>query len=195
MRSLFALAALFGMTALASSQEGRPRGPEQIPPRFGVGYRPKEYPQATPKEALSSVIAAADNGEFSYLVAHLLDPAFVDARLGATQSYFERVAADQIAQTLAGSALRAADLDARVRTVGLRLNVQDFTGQIRRKLADEPDHLRDLKRFARDGRFQAAGDTATATLPDVKDRALYFKKVGDRWFLENRKDERPPAKE
>jgi hypothetical protein len=169
--------------------------PDAVPPRFDVIYNPDVYFQDTPQRTLNSVLDALSRDRYDYLAAHLLDPAFVDARLGATQSYFERVAADQIAQTLAGSALRAADLDARVRTVGLRLNVQDFTGQIRRKLADEPDHLRDLKRFARDGRFQAAGDTATATLPDVKDRALYFKKVGDRWFLENRKDERPPAKE
>jgi hypothetical protein len=132
---------------------------------------------------------------YDYVTAHLLDPAFVDGRLGTTQAYFERVAADQIAQTLTGSTLRAADLDARVRTVGLRLNVQDLVGQIRRKLADEPGNLRDLRRFARDGQFNAAAEAATATLADVKDRALYFKKVGDRWFLDNRKEDRPPAKE
>jgi len=189
MRPLPTLVAGLLLAGVAAAQ------PDGVPPRFDVIHNPEVYFQDTPQRTLSSVLDALGRDRYDYVVAHLLDPAFVDARLGATQAYFERVAADQMAQTVAASALRAADLDARVRTVGLRLNVQDFTRQIRRKLADEPDHLRDLGRFARDGQFQAAGETATATLQDVTDRALYFKKVGDRWFLENRKDDRPPAKE
>ena len=55
------------------------------------------------------------------------------------------------------------------------LNFHDLASRIRRKLTDEPDNLKDLRRFARDGQFESAGDTATATLKDVKDRALYFK--------------------
>src|SRR5439155_4817290 len=57
---------------------------------------------------------------------------------------------------------------------------------VRDKLTDDPQTLRDLRRFARDGVFPTAGMAATAkvTLPDVKDRAVYLKKVEDRWFLE-----------
>jgi hypothetical protein len=169
--------------------------PDAVPTRFDVIYNPDVYLQDTPQHTLTAVLEAIGRDRYDYLVAHLLDPAFVDGRLGATEVYFERVAADQIGQTLAGSALRGAELATRIRTVGLRLNVQDLTGQIRRKLADEPGNLRDLRRLARDGQFQVAGETATATLADVKVRALYFKKVGDRWYLENRKEDLPPAKE
>jgi hypothetical protein len=189
MRPLPTLVAGLVLAGVAAAQ------PDGVPPRFDVIHNPEVYFQDTPQRTLSSVLDALGRDRYDYVVAHLLDPAFVDARLGATQAYFERVAADQMAQTVAASALRAADLDARVRTVGLKLNVQDFIRQIRRKLADEPENLRDLRRFARDGQFQTAGETATATLPDVKDRALYFKKVGDRWFLENRREDRPSAKE
>src|SRR4051812_13127424 len=178
MRPLHCLVAGLLAAATAAAQ------PDAVPPRFDVIHNPDVYFQDTPQRTLNSVLEAIGRDRYDYLVAHLLDPAFVDARLGATQTYFERVAADQIGQTLAGSTMRAADLEARIRTVGLRLNVQNLVGQIRHKLGDEPENLRDLRRFARDGQFQTAGETATATLPDVKDRALYFKKVGDRWFLE-----------
>jgi hypothetical protein len=189
MRPLLSLVSGLLVAGAAAAQ------PDAVPPRFEVIHNPDAYPQDTPQRTLTAVLEAIGRDRYDYVVAHLLDPAFVDARLGATQAYFERAAADQFAGTLAGATLRGADLETRVRTLGLRHNVQDLTNRVRRKLADEPDHLRDLRRFARDGQFQAAGETATATLPDTKDRALYFKKVGDRWFLENRKEDRPAARE
>ena len=39
--------------------------------------------------------------------------------------------------------------------------------------------------------FAEADPVATATLPEIKGRALYFKKINDRWFLENRNTEEP----
>jgi hypothetical protein len=186
MRPLLTLAAGLLLLPAAVAQDG----PQ---PRFDVLPNLDTYPQNTPQRTLAAVLAAIDRDRFDYVVAHLLDPEFVDARLGATQAYFERVAGEQVAQ--AGANLRGPDLETRIRMVGLRLNVQDLVRQIRQKLADQPDHLRDLRRFARDGQVQAAGETATVTLPDVKDRAVYFKKVGDRWYLENRKEDRAARKE
>ena len=159
-----------------------------VAPRFDVIYNPDLYNQTTPKETLKSVLGAIARGRFDYIVAHLLDPAYVDASLGGTQTYFERVAAEQIAATTAGRILRDAALQTRVREVGTQLNARHLAEQIRRKIEDEPDNLKDLKRFAREGLIQSGGETASATLRDVKDRGLYFKKVGSRWFLENRKE-------
>ena len=84
-------------------------------------------------------------------------------------------AADQIATSAGGATLKGADLENRVRDVGLRLNVQNLANQIRQKLADEPANLRDLRRFARDGDFRLRRGHRHGTLKDVKDRALYFK--------------------
>jgi hypothetical protein len=159
-----------------------------VPPRFDVIYNPDLYPQDTPQAALKSALEAISRDRYDYVLAHLIDPAFVDARLANTQAYFERVAVEQIGSTAAGQVLRDAALQARTRELGTRMNFRNLADQMRRKIADEPDSLQVLKRMAREGLFQTAGDDTTATLKDVKDRALYFKKIGGRWFLENRKD-------
>lgn len=191
MRPLFSLTVGLLLTAVAAGQD--------VAPRFEVLHNPDLYKQETPQETLTSVIIAVSRDRFDYLAAHLLDPASIDARMATTQAYFERVTGEQIVATAAGAALRAADLELRVRELATRANFQNLTGQIGRKIADEPDNLRDLKRFAREGQFQVAGETATVTIKDVKDKALYFKKVGNRWFMENRKEDAaappPPAKE
>src|SRR5262249_23543783 len=49
--------------------------------RYGVALDAKNYPQATPKETLRSVLDAAAKKKFDYVVAHLADPGFVDDRV------------------------------------------------------------------------------------------------------------------
>src|SRR5262245_4065145 len=49
--------------------------------RFGIALDLKTYPQATPKEALTSVLQAAAAGKFDYLAAQLADPVFIDDRV------------------------------------------------------------------------------------------------------------------
>jgi hypothetical protein len=186
MRPIFTLVAGLALTAAAAAQDA-------VPPRFDVLYNPDLYKQQTPQDTVKSILTAIDRDRYDYVVAHLLDPAFVDARLAATRAYFERVGADQVAATASGATLKGADLENRVRDVGGRLNFLDLAGRVRKKLTDEPDNIKDLRRFARDGQFESAGDTATATLKDVKDRALYFKLINGRWFMENRKEDAPAS--
>jgi hypothetical protein len=67
---------------------------------------------------------------------------------------------------------------------------------VKDKLVDDPEVLKDLRRFYRSGTFPEAGggNTAKVGLPDVKDRAVFFKKIGDRWYIENRQtDEKAPV--
>ena len=189
MRPLYPLAIGLLLTAAAAGQD--------VPARFGVLHNPDLYKQDSPQDVLAAALGAVNRERYDYLAAHLLDPEWVDGRLATNRAYYDRVAGEQIVSTAAGAALRGADLDARVREVSTRLNFQRLTGDIRRKLGDEPGNVRELARFAREGQFQVAGDTAKATLKDVPDRALYFKKANNRWFIENRKDEAagPPAKE
>jgi hypothetical protein len=49
--------------------------------RYGVALDTKTYPQGTAKEVLASVLKAIEARKFSYLVAHLADPTFVDDRV------------------------------------------------------------------------------------------------------------------
>lgn len=185
MRPLMTLTAGLVLAAAATAQD--------TPDRYGLLHNPDLYRQDTPQETLRSVLGAVARERFDYVAAHLLDPAAVDARLAPYQPYFERVAGEQITATPAGARLTGAALQNRVREVGTRLNFLTLTGQVRHKLSDQPEHLRELRRFLRDGEFQVAGETATAKLKELPDRALYFKKIQDRWFLENRKDESAPS--
>lgn len=66
--------------------------------RYNVAPDTKSYPQSTPKEALTSVLKAIDDDKFSYLVAHLADPKFVDDRV--TRVYAGKFS-EQVADTKA----------------------------------------------------------------------------------------------
>ena len=74
MRVGTALAVVLAFAVTADAQEGKDT-------RHGVALDVKTFPQATAKEALSSVIKAIDDKKYSYLVAQLADPPFVDDRV------------------------------------------------------------------------------------------------------------------
>ncbi len=48
-----------------------------------------------------------------------------------------------------------------------------------------------LRRFLREGEWTPQGQEEMVRLKDVKDRALYFRKIDGRWYMEQRSD--PPA--
>jgi len=135
-----AVATLLTLTALSAEPATR----------YGVAADLKAYPQATPQECLSSVLKAADDDRFDYLLAHLADPAFVDERV----------------RVLHGGKFEAQVEDTRTRF--------------------DPPTRKLLARFLKDGHFSIENDHAEVRLDDVKDRAVFFKKVDGRWRLEHR---------
>ena len=205
MRLAFSLTILHAATLLAQAQ---PPGVE-LPPRFEVRAKPKTYPQANPKQALSSLVAAVDAGDHNYVVAHILDPEFVDGRIA--------LRAKQLKETVEGDLKKLREVqrpnignipkESRVPEdprefeafAAEQARVRAFPSLVadaKEKVADDPQVMKDLRRFVREGTFDdAAGATSRATLPDLKDRAVYFKKVGDRWFIENRQTDAAPAKD
>jgi hypothetical protein len=50
----------------------------------------------------------------------------------------------------------------------------------------DPLAVKLLGRFLKDGEWTADKDTASVRLKDVKDRAVFFKRIGERWYLEHR---------
>ena len=62
---------------------------------------------------------------------------------------------------------------------------------LEQKLSDDPTGVKEMRRVLRDGAFADADPVATATHAEIKGRALYFRKIGERWFLENRNTEEP----
>lgn len=54
------------------------------------------------------------------------------------------------------------------------------------KLTSDPAELRDLKRLAGAGVWEEGDNSASVGLDDLKDRRVYLRKDGARWYFENR---------
>ena len=69
--------------------------------------------------------------------------------------------------------------------------VRETTG----KLSDNPAALKELQRFLKEGEWDGGETAASAKLKDVKDRQVFFRKIGRRWYLENRQKPEPSKTE
>jgi hypothetical protein len=208
-RAAIAACTLLGAAVLASAQEA-PRVSTEPQARFGVPVRLKTFPQNTAKDALRSAVEAAEKNEYAYLLAHLMDPQFVDGRLADRAKQLEPGIEVELARLREFQKRNPGGIapEARVpddptlframaareaRTRAFRQLVRD----VQDKLTDDPQVLKDLRRFLREGAVADQPGGARVGLTDVKDRAVFLKQVGDRWFVENRQaDEKgEPRKE
>lgn len=170
--------------------------------RNGVLFNPDLYKQATPKECLESVLLSVERNRIDYLINYLMDPNTIDARLKQTSEYYTKIAESEIAPIPSG--LSDIRLEAALRTRqdkviarAARLGRESISVAIQKKLGDDPEALKDLKRFLSEGEFLDAGETATATLKDLPDRKLFFRKVPNPadpdkksvWVFDNKKAE------
>jgi hypothetical protein len=206
MRLLFALALLVATTTLAFTQPP-PKPIDKTPrPRYGVAVKLKTYPQDTPRKALVSAVEAVEKGDTAYLVAHLLDPGFVDLRAGDRAKQFEvnvelelsRQRDFQLANRdkFAPEDRLPADrekFEALIQERSRQLAFRQLIRDVEEKLLNDPQAMRDLRKIMRDGTFTDEPGGARAAHPDVKNKVLYLKKIDDRYFLENRQ-EVPPRK-
>jgi hypothetical protein len=53
------------------------------------------------------------------------------------------------------------------------------------KLLDDPGQAKKLQRFLKEGDWSEGDAAAQVRLKDEKERGVFLRKVGDRWFLEN----------
>jgi hypothetical protein len=74
-------------------------------------------------------------------------------------------------------------VDGRVKDYGDKFDVllKETTG----KLVDDPGSLKLLQRFDKEGEWETEESRAQVKLKEVADRSIYFRKIGDRWFMEN----------
>ena len=176
----------------------------QTPPagaRYGVRPVPDQFGQATPKAALESAVKVIDRGRFDYLAAHLLEPAFIDAKVGErarrvegdVEREFRRLRDVQRQDRGLSGDVRLPDDPAafkqRVEIEARDRGFRQLVADVRATLAENPDHLAELRRFLRTGQVLEAGDTASFGLKDVKDRAVYLKRTAAGWHLEDRRQE------
>jgi hypothetical protein len=82
------LAVLVGVTC-GTAVVARGAGETAPEKRYGIEADLKTYPQATPKDALASVLKAIEHKRIDYLVAQLADPEFVDRRVKDTGGKFD----------------------------------------------------------------------------------------------------------
>lgn len=75
-------------------------------------------------------------------------------------------------------------VDQRVKDTGGRFEV--MVQETARKLDADPESIRELRKFLTDGEWQDQGDSASAKAKDVRGKMVYFKKIGNRWYFENR---------
>ena len=54
------------------------------------------------------------------------------------------------------------------------------------RFTDDPEAVRELRRFASEGEISENGDAATVSHKEIKGRQVFLRKVGGRWFLEDR---------
>lgn len=198
MRKTLAVAVLLGTVGLTAWGQDEPP-----PARYGVPPNLALFPQDSPKSALSSAVKAVEKGRTDYLVAHLIDPRFIDDRVADRARLLEKeVAADlralREAQMRNPSASRddrvPADpkgFDEAVRREAARRAFRLVAQDVRGTLDENPDHLTDLRRLLREGPITDAGDTASAALRDAKDRSVFFRKADNRWYVQDRKRPEP----
>jgi hypothetical protein len=63
---------------------------------------------------------------------------------------------------------------------------EELVKETTHKLADNPAAVKELGRFLKEGEWEGGEAAASVKLKDVKDRQVFFRKIGQRWFLENR---------
>jgi len=176
-----------------------------ILPRFGVIPNPRLFPQTSPKDALFSAIKAIESERYEFLAAYIVDEKVIEAKIVERARQIERdveldVRTKQIQQREKPASVTPLEQipnepqafsefvkqEARIR--GYRLVVKDLAD----KFSADPTIAKELRKYLREGDFTVDGETAKATLKDVKDRGVFFKKAGERWFVEDRQIEVKP---
>ena len=170
---------------------------EDEPSRFDIPYNIDLYSQKTPKETLKSVLGALER-EALRLPARLPDrPGLRGQAAGPDLRLLRAEGAGLYAKlpppkTDAARDARRADVERAAK----KMNFDQAAAAIRKKFFEDPEALKDLKRFLAEGDFNESGDAAEATLKDVKDRKMAFRKVGRLWVMKNDREEpKRPAKE
>jgi hypothetical protein len=69
------------LTGLCVHADAFGQQPPTLNPRYSLEFDIDGYRQDTPKETLASVIKAIEQKKVDYLLAHLADPLFVEARV------------------------------------------------------------------------------------------------------------------
>ncbi len=197
MRTTLCGLAAFCVGAVTLAQE-----PVAPAARYGVAPAFDAYQQGTVKEALNSVTLSLEKGRFEYLVAHLLDPKLIDARVEERAKAMEDAIDRELhlvrdEQFRRGLTAReritsdAGEFNALVRNEARSRAFKLVVRDTRAHFGEYPETAKELRRYLREGVSIDGGDVASMTLRGVKDEQLNLRKVNQRWHLEDRKGPEP----
>lgn len=133
--------------------------------RFKIDLDLRNFPQATPEDTLKSVVRAINTKNMDYLMAHLADPVYVDFQI-------DRIKMDFAKGSDSAKILVAFD---------------KVVQQLRSHFQQDPSLIQELRKLNEKAQWEVGNDTAIARMPNVLNRAAYFKKINNRWYLENRR--------
>ena len=191
MRSVLAVAVLAAVGVAATAEELKDI---TLPPRYGISPNVEFYPQGTPKEALTTAAKLVEKQRYAYLLAHVIDPAVVDAQVAArvrqlTPAVEKRLAeirADQKRNLRADTAPEdvvpadPAGFATKVQAEAEKQAFADLVRALSEHLAEFPENVSQLAALDRantEDTVKANGATATAESKDVANKKVFLKQL------------------
>lgn len=185
MRSVLTLAVLAAVGSVASAEELKGI---TIQPRYGVEASPEFYPQGTPKEALGTAARLLEKQRYAYLLAHVIDPAFVDGEVAARAKGLEPAVEKQLAAVRAEQkrslpadtprekviAADPATFAQQVRAEAERQAFAELVKAMQDNLSEFPEHVKQLLVVA-GGTITENGTAATAEAKSVPGKRVFLK--------------------
>lgn len=191
MRSVLAVAVLAAVGSAAMAEELKDI---TLPTRYGISPSGDLYPQGTPKEALATAAKLVEKGRYAYLLAHVVDPAFVDAQVAAraraiTPAVEKRLTSareDQKrnlrADTPPEDVVPAdpAGFADKVRAEAEKQAFADLVKAMQENLAEFPENVQQLLAVNganTDDTLKASGTAATAEAKGVSNKKVFLKQL------------------
>src|SRR5262245_51917021 len=128
MRAVLGFALLLTLSPVAVAQIKEER-------RLDVRLNTEIYPQGKAKDALQSLLRALDKERYDYIIAHLLEPAYINDQLRITAPYYEKLAAARVAsEDLLRKGFDPDFIRARQRDLAFQSNLANLIYRVRTKL-------------------------------------------------------------
>ena len=158
------LLALVSLCAVAiAADEPKKKAPLPVR-RFGFDVDEETFSQQSPEKTMQSIARALDRKKVDYLLAHIADPNHVDY-------WVDRYKVDFTQGSEEGKRLLA---------------FERLVTETNLYYANDPLIIRDLRIFVKDAKWAEEGNSAVGTVESIPARKVYLRKIGERWFLENK---------
>src|SRR5438128_9262687 len=148
-RNLLTVIGLVALGAFSDAQDEK----KKPTARFGFDVDEITYPQQNPKDAMKSIVTAVDRKRVDYMLAHLIDPAYVDY-------WVEQYKRDYALGKEEGKRLLAFDR---------------LTRETDQYFQNDPLIVKELRVFAKEAKWTDEGENAVGTVDTIPARRVFLK--------------------